>query len=225
VARFLSDPTIAGLLMSLGMLGILMELYSPGHGIGLAVGLTCLALFFFGHHVVNLAGWEEILLFVVGVGLLVFEVTVPGHILPGVIGVILIVVALGLALVNFEAVPLVVAWRAGWIQQALANVFGSILITAALTWGLAKVLPRTSFGRPLVLQASLAGMHAGATPVQPVRAGARGQAITDLRPSGTARFGADKLEVALETGFARAGATIEVVAVEGQHITVKAVQA
>jgi membrane-bound serine protease (ClpP class) len=222
LARLLSDPVLSGLLMTLGMLGILIELYSGGHGVALVAGLTCLGLFFFGHHVARLAGWEDIALFVVGVGLLAYELIVPGHVIPGIVGVLLIVTALILSLVNLEHIPLGVAWRAGWIQTAAANVFGAFLVTIGASWGMAKLLPRTRVGRPLVLQAALpsgAAQKAAETAVATV--GARGRALSDLRPMGKVDIGGHKLEAQIESGHAPAGATVEVVRVEGGKIIVR----
>ena len=66
--------------MTLGMLGIMIELWAPGHAVAGVIGVTCLLLFFFGHYVVHLAGWEEILLFGVGVALVLLEIAfLPGH--------------------------------------------------------------------------------------------------------------------------------------------------
>ncbi len=225
LARLLSDPAISGLLMTLGMLGILIELYSPGHMVSLMAGLSCLGLFFFGHYVVLLAGWEEIALFAIGAGLLAFEVLVPGHILPGVIGILLIIVALVMALINLDAVPLGVAWRQGWVQQALATVFGSVLVTAACTWGIMKVLPHTRFGRPLVLNAALeSGVARAARAVADVPAGTRGVAATDLRPMGKASFGARRLDVVLESGYLGQGGAVEIVRVDGGRVIVRAIE-
>ena len=155
LARLLSDSTVSSILMTLGMLGILIELWSPGHGAALAAGLCCLGLFFFGHHIAMLAGWEAIVMFVIGLALVGFEVFVPGHVLPGVFGVLLIVAALVLAFINLDAVPLGVAWRAGWLPDALGSVFGSLGATALLGWIISRLLPRTAFGRKLVLDTRL----------------------------------------------------------------------
>jgi len=56
VARTLSDSRISSLLMTIGMIGILIELWAPGHLLAGLVGAGCLLLFFFGHWVVHLAG-------------------------------------------------------------------------------------------------------------------------------------------------------------------------
>src|SRR5690606_28353149 len=66
LVRFLTDPVISSLLMTVGILGIMLEMRVPGFGIPGALGLTSLALFFWGHTIVGLAGLEELLL--VGLG-------------------------------------------------------------------------------------------------------------------------------------------------------------
>jgi membrane-bound serine protease (ClpP class) len=155
LARLLSDPLVSSMLMTLGMLGILIELWAPGHGAALCAGLCCLGLFFFGHHIAMLAGWETIVMFVVGLVLVGFEIFVPGHIVPGVIGALLIVAALVLACINLDAVPIGVAWRAGWLPDALGSVFGSLGATLLVGWAIIRLLPRTAVGRALVLDARL----------------------------------------------------------------------
>lgn len=155
LARLLSDSTVSSILMTLGMLGILIELWSPGHGAALCAGLCCLGLFFFGHHIAMLAGWEAIVMFVVGLALVGFEVFVPGHVVPGVIGALLVVAALVLAFINLDAVPIGVAWHAGWLPDALGSVFGSLGATVLIGWILSRLLPRTAVGRALVLDTRL----------------------------------------------------------------------
>jgi membrane-bound serine protease (ClpP class) len=67
LVRFLTHPVTSSLLMTLGILGILVEIRTPGLGVPGALGVASLALFFWGHWLVQLAGWEELLL--VGIGL------------------------------------------------------------------------------------------------------------------------------------------------------------
>ncbi len=225
LARVLSDPAIAGLLMTLGMLGVLIELYSPGHMIALGAGLTCLGLFFFGHYVVLLAGWEEILLFVIGAGLLAFEVLVPGHIVPGIVGVIVIITSLIMAMVNLDAIPLGVAWREGWITRALASVFGSVLLTAGASLAVMKLLPHTRFGRPLVLETTLApGASLATAALADLAPGQRGSAATALRPAGKAMLAGRRVDVVLESGYAAVGSTVQVVRVDSGRVTVRLVE-
>ena len=49
VVFFLTNPFISSLLLSLGLLGIFIEIRSPGFGVPGFLGLLCVGLFFGGH--------------------------------------------------------------------------------------------------------------------------------------------------------------------------------
>ena len=83
-------------LLAIAALSLMFELFSPGFGVPGSIGLFSFALFFFGHFLAGFAGYESILLFIVGVVLLVAELFMPGGII-GVIGVALAVTGLLLA--------------------------------------------------------------------------------------------------------------------------------
>ncbi|MBW2737203.1 MAG: hypothetical protein JRH20_32900 [Deltaproteobacteria bacterium] len=157
VAGWLSSAAVSSLLMSIGMLGLMIGLYTGGSPLPLALGGACLSLFFFGHYVVHLAGVEDMLLFGAGLLLLAFEVFIPGHIAPGVLGVLCIIGSLFLGLINFKTIPLDVQWQTGSISAALAAVSASLLATAALGYGVVRMLPHSKFGRPLILTTALEG--------------------------------------------------------------------
>ena len=226
LARFLSEPALSGLLMTLGMLGILLELYSPGHGVALMVGLSCLALFFFGHHVARLAGWEELALFAAGAALIAVEVFVPGHMVPGVAGGLCVLVALLMAVVNLDHLPLDVAWEAGFLPRATATVFGSLIATAVLGTAAARLLQRTRFGRTLILDAAVRGPAAGAAVVAYAQAfaGRVGTAATDLRPAGKVLLDGRRLEASAERGYIEAGARVRVIHGDAGRLVVREIE-
>jgi membrane-bound serine protease (ClpP class) len=87
----IAHPQIAYLLLSLGMLGLVVELWNPGAVFPGVVGGICLLLAFFAFQVlpVNVAG---ILLIVLGIGLLVLEATVPSFGVLGIGGIVSLVV-------------------------------------------------------------------------------------------------------------------------------------
>ena len=119
VARFLTDPVVSGLLMSLGMLGLLLELYTPGFGFAGGLGLMCLMMFFGGHMVTNIAGWEEVALFGVGLLALGAEVfIIPGFGIAGVLGLGLIGIALAMSMVGL---PISTSWDVGVLQGGSHN--------------------------------------------------------------------------------------------------------
>ena len=142
--RFLTNPVVSSLLMTIGMLGLLVEIRTPGFALPGAVGLLSLALFFWGHWIVQLAGWEELLLVATGVILLGLELfVIPGFGVAGVGGIIALAAGLGMTLVG-----------AGATSSVIIGAFGRVAISIllALAGGLAllRVLPRLPFGRRLV---------------------------------------------------------------------------
>ena len=66
IVRFFTSPTVAPLLMSLGFLGLMFEIKSPGFGVPGIAGFICLGLFFGSHLFVGLADITEILLLGIG---------------------------------------------------------------------------------------------------------------------------------------------------------------
>ncbi|HZD40741.1 MAG TPA: ATP-dependent Clp protease proteolytic subunit, partial [Terriglobales bacterium] len=62
LVRLLTHPVASSLLITVGILGIILEIRTPGFGIPGLLGIASLALFFWGHWLVQLAGWEELLL-------------------------------------------------------------------------------------------------------------------------------------------------------------------
>src|SRR5699024_6351844 len=90
IARFITNPIVIPILLSVASLGLIVELYSPGFGVAGIMGLVSLALFFYGHIIAGLAGMEAIILLVLGIVLIIVEFFVPGGIL-GLLGIAAII--------------------------------------------------------------------------------------------------------------------------------------
>jgi membrane-bound serine protease (ClpP class) len=222
IARFLTDPTVSGLLMSLGMLGLLIELYSPGTGLPGAVGVVCLALFFGGHTVTHLAGLEEILLLLAGLVLLALEVFVfPGFGIAGIAGIACVGLSLVLTLL---ALPLDVSWNLGFVNDALERVGISLLATLAAGLIALRFLPRTAAGKRLVL-AGATTVEAGyvSAPVESALLGATGIAVTDLRPAGKAELAGRRVDVVSDGGYIERGSEVRVVEAAAGRLVVRKV--
>ena len=87
LVRFLTKPTVAPLLMSLGFLGLLFEVKSPGIGFPGIAGLIFLALFFGSHLLVGLADMMELLILFFGIIFVFLEILViPGFGIAGITG-------------------------------------------------------------------------------------------------------------------------------------------
>jgi len=221
LVRFLTDPVVSGLLMSLGTLGILIELYTPGLGIPGALGVLCLVSFFGGHLLVNLAGLEELLLFVVGLGLLAIEVfLIPGFGMTGIAGLVCIFGALVLTLIGL---PLDVTMSTGAWVEPLSRVGLSLFVTIALMLVAVRFLPRTRAGQRLVLASKTTRADGFVSaPNQASRLGQHGIAESDLRPAGVARFGQDRVDVVTDGSYVAAGSRVRVIEVAGMRVVVRA---
>jgi membrane-bound serine protease (ClpP class) len=86
----IAHPQVAYLLFSLGMLGLVVELWNPGALIPGVIGGICLMLAFFAFQVlpVDVAG---LLLLILGISLLIVEVTVPSFGVLGIGGIVAVV--------------------------------------------------------------------------------------------------------------------------------------
>lgn len=217
LVRFLTHPTVSSLLMSLGILGILLEIRTPGFGVPGIVGIASLALFFWGHWLVQLAGWEELLLAAAGIVLLAVEVFIlPGFGIAGVLGIVALVGGLGLTLVGAGA-----TW--GAVVAASGRVALSLLLAIGASLVLLRVLPKLPIGRRLVLDTELpveAGF--GSAPDADRRwLGRRGVSLSPLRPAGIAEFDGERVDVVSQGDLIGVGQPVEVVRVEGNRVVVR----
>jgi membrane-bound serine protease (ClpP class) len=227
LARAVSHPIVSSLLLSLGFLGIILELYQPGWGLPGSLGLIALATFFFGHHVVQLAGLEEILLFLLGLGLIALELLViPGF---GVVGLLGVAIVLGAVVMSLIGLDLRVSWELGFLQRALTVTSSAVVMTVAGGLLALRLLPATGVSRHFVLRRDLRGEEGfrshGSDSEREVPAGTRGHALSDLRPAGRARFGGRRLDVVSDGGYVPSGTEVEVVAWRAGTAVVRPVDA
>ncbi len=224
LARIFTHPILAGILMSLGVLGILIELYQPGFGLPGIVGITCLIVFFAGHLVVNLAGFEEVLIFIFGVGLLAVEIFVtPGFGILGALGVMGIMTSLVLAL---TALPINVSFNTGNLFDSLLRVLISLIGAGVVFIATFAFLPKLGRRNPLVLSAAIESTASGGREGEVVKTllavGKCGEAESFLRPAGIARFEGRRVDVTSEGEFVEKGQPVEIVRIEGNRVIVRA---
>src|SRR5687767_2616185 len=219
VVRFLTHPLLSSLLVTIGMLGIIIELRTPGLGLAGAIGVGSLAAFFWGHWLVQLAGWGELLLALGGVALLALEFfVIPGFGFAGILGILALLAALVMSVVGSGATPEFLMLAAGRIVLAL-------LAALAASFLLLRFMPRTPFGRRLILQDDLGTGHEfGSAPESDLRwRGKRGRTTSPLRPAGFADIEGARVDVVSEGELIEPGTPVEVVRVDGNRIVVRLV--
>jgi len=217
LVRFLTHPIVSSLLMTLGIMGIIVEIRVPGFGLPGLVGFISLGLFFWGHTLVRLAGLEEFLLVSLGLILVALEIFfIPGFGIAGIFGILALIGGLGLSLIGSGA-----TWDS-WLS-ALGQVSLSILVAILVALFLLRYFQRLPFGKRLLLKTSLLSKEGYASsPEEDQRwLGQRGTAATDLHPSGIAHLNGNRLDVVSDGEFINAGQPVEVVRVDGNRIVVR----
>lgn len=216
VVRFFSNPLVAPFLLTLGFLGLIMEIKTPSFGLAGTAGLLSLALFFGSHLIVGLAGLEDLIIFAVGLVLVGVEVfLIPGFGFFGVVGAVGILAGLYLSLMG--SIPTTADFtRAGLVLST------TVLLIAVTAWALVRTLPGSSrlakSGIFLLQRTDRSIGYESARPRSDL-VGVTGKAITDLRPSGTGLFGDERIDVVSESEWITEGTPIRIVSAEGyRHI-------
>ena len=229
ISRILTDPSISSLLMSFGFIGLLMELYTPGFGVGGIIGVTCLSLFFLGQYAAHLAGWEEAIILGVGVLLMALEILVlPGFGVAGILGLGFLLVGFVMGMIEF-GIPLEIAFELGYAQETFTLVATRLAITVVVGLVAAafimRRLPKMKAAKWMILDKVTADEDGFVSTPKNFEGllGARGWASSDLRPSGIADFEGRRFDVQTQGGFISSGAEIEVIDVDGTRLLVKQV--
>lgn len=214
LVRFLTNPLVAPMLLSLGMLGLIFEIKAGAFGLGGLLSLASLGLFFGSSFLLGLAGWEEIIL--LGVGLIALGVeafVLPGFGVAGILGIAAVSGAMVMALLGS-------APTGGDITMALAVLGTAIVITAAVFFTWLRRLPNSERWEGLLLRGSVHRDEGYlSAPSRGELIGKVGVALTDLRPSGTAIVVDERIDVVSEGEWVKAGAEVIVVRSEGyKHV-------
>jgi membrane-bound serine protease (ClpP class) len=208
LVRFATDPTVSGILLAIGFVGLLIEMQTL-HLIAGLVGISAFALFF-GSHVY--AGFSDSLIVGLAVagllGILLELHVLPGHGVAGIIGLLALVAAIVLAF----GIPFVFV-----AAQSLAI---AIVLTVVLFWFAARLFPQNAFIRKIAFT-GVQGRDYVAAPNRIELIGQAGIATSFLRPSGVAAIDGQRIDVLTEGDFVAAGSPVVVTRVEGARIFVR----
>ncbi|WP_407939238.1 NfeD family protein [Oceanobacillus salinisoli] len=208
VARFLTNPVVYSILLSVASLGLIVELYSPGFGIPGIMGVTALILFFYGHIVAGLAGMEAIVLLLIGIILIIAELFVPG----GILGLIGVGAILGSLLMS--------GYDLGQMSMSVGIAFLVAIISSVILFrriGLDKGV----FRHIILRDRTTTELGYVSTANRLELIGKEGVAVTSLRPSGIGEFTDERIDVVSEGSFIESGSPIKVVKVEGVRVVVR----
>jgi membrane-bound serine protease (ClpP class) len=214
LVRFITNPLVAPLLLSLGLLGLVFEIKHGAFGLGGLLSLLSLGLFFGASFLLGLAGWEVVLLLGLGLVALLVEVFIlPGFGAAGILALVAFGAAIVLAMVGASPTT-------GDVAQALAVLGASLVITAAVGYAWLRHLPSSGRFSGLFLRHSAEQRegYISALP-RPDLVGQDGVAVTDLRPAGLAQIGVERVDVVTEGEYVSQGTPVRVLRSEGyRHI-------
>ena len=209
IAQFVSDPIVSGLLLSIGFLGLWIELQTRYFIAGL-VAVLAFGLFFGAHIIAGASTAVIVGLFVLGVIGVLFELHIlPGHGIGGVVGSLLIMASI------------VLAFGAGYFLLGLETMAISLILSIAVFIILLRWLPESAFLRKLAFAGAQSTSEGYvAAPTLSHLNGRTGVAISQLRPAGVATIDGERYEVQTEGEFIPAQTAIRVDRVLGAKIFV-----
>jgi membrane-bound serine protease (ClpP class) len=219
---------LAPLLLLAGILGAYLEFKIPGVMWPGVISAICFALFFLGHYLAGLAGWEVVALFILGMVLVLIEILFFAHstIVFGVVGVFLMLASLLWTMI--DRYPGQNFFPTGkMFAMPLLNMFIAIVGSFIIIALLARYLPRTSIYRRFALMdsnppgPSLAGVPRQFATALALTPGMQGTAVTVLRPSGKARFSDHVVDVVTEGEFIAPQTPVTVIQADGMRVVVK----
>lgn len=214
LARWLTNPYVSSVLLTLGLAGLVIEVFTLGFGMAGIVGVVALALYFGGSMLAGITGWEAILLFILGIILLLIEVLViPGFGLTGVGGLVAIIVSVFLAAPSGD--------------QAVISLVIAILGTIVLLILSARFLPTRKVWNRLILGTRQENATGYVAPQQSLNdlQDQEGITLTPLRPAGAAEISGQRVDVVTEGGYIPAQTPIKVVKIEGTRVIVSRLKA
>jgi membrane-bound serine protease (ClpP class) len=203
---------LSPILLLIGIVGIYLEIKTPGFGLPGIVGLIAFALYFLGSYVAGFSGMEWLLVFILGLVLVALEFFLfPGTIFVGLTGAALMLLSLVMAMVDvYPGGPTLPSF--GQLRLPISQILIAMLGAAGAVWALGLILPKTNFYDRLVSSTTSGDRHVGELArEQTARLGQVGVTVSPLRPGGKARFGEQLLDVISQGDLVARGRKVRII--------------
>ncbi|MBN2875729.1 MAG: nodulation protein NfeD [Spirochaetales bacterium] len=232
IVVLLSSAAVQSILILIGLVAIFLEINTPGFGLPGTVALVSFLVLFGTNALMGSVGSIELILFMLGVGLLAVEIFVlPGFGVTGISGIVLIGASLVLSMQDFVVPTL--DWEWELLGRNVLTVSVGLMSAIVAIGLLALAGPRIKLFDRLTLRTTISDTAGGslAADAQSAAAsqgdhplvGKRGTAVTTLRPSGRAMIDGTVRSVETDGSFVEQGQELVVVAVHGSRIVVSVV--
>lgn len=208
ILGFLASSFVSQILLTMGIIGLVVEVMTPGFGVGGMLSMIGFSLFFAGSILSGTASSLAAVVFVLGILLLMIEVFAPGF---GIFGIGGILCVLG------SIVMVSSSWTAALWSLGLA--IGVTIVVIAL---IIRCIPKRSWSNTLFLKTSLnkeSGFSASKEEVEYV--GRSGKTLTLLRPSGKIVIDGKMLEAVSQGRYIEKEKEVIVLRAEGNRLVVE----
>ncbi len=225
IFAFLSSMAVSGILMSIALISLYLEIRTPGFGIFGVTSIITFLIIFSVNALLGNVGSLEIVLFLLGAILLIMEIFfIPGFGITGITGIVLICLSLILTLQDFIIPKFTWQWNIANENMIILSL--SIIISIAAIAVSAQILPKTPLFNKLTLHAEQRAENGFAVQTIGDRArlkGLKGVTTTILRPTGKALIENEIMEVQSEGEYIEKDQKIEITDAVGNKIIVKKV--
>lgn len=210
LAKYISSPFVSSLLLTIAFVGLVIEIFTPGFGVGGTISIIGFGLYFGGNILAGNSNSTSLVIFVIGLILLIIEGIVPGFGLPGISGIILILLGTVLAMDS--------------VSMALLSLSIAIIITTIVTIVLVKRGFKSKILNRVILE-NRTDSERGfvSSDSMDKLLGKEGITLSGLRPSGYIEIEGQRLDALSEGGFIPKDTKVIVVKVEGSKIFVRGV--
>ncbi|MDR2047890.1 MAG: nodulation protein NfeD [Treponema sp.] len=230
IALLVSGPVQAVLIL-IGLVMVFLEIQSPGFGIPGTVAIIAFLLVFGSSALLGKVGSLELVLFILGLGLLAVEIFVlPGFGVAGVSGLVLIAFSLIFSMQDF-VIP-----RFEWEWNLMGrNTMVVVLALIAAITGIAVIAllgPKTKIFDRIMLKTQISETASdgggwkndgGIESDYNALLGKTGKAVTVLRPIGKALVDGETYQVEADGSFIETGVEIIITKIKGNTIVVRSI--
>jgi len=220
---WLMHPAISGVLILLMLGGLYFELQQPGIGFPLVIAVLAAVMYFAPLYLDGLAANWEILVSFIGILLIAAEIfIIPGFGIAGISGLALLLFGLTSSLLRNDGFDF-----SGVSTYAFSSSIATVLLgmAGALVLFLfsSKILLASPMFKKMVLSTELSSGKGYSSAILLPAIGSRGITVTLLRPSGKIKIDEQVYTASCESGFLEMDVEVEVVAILGGNLVVKAI--
>jgi membrane-bound ClpP family serine protease len=208
LSAFLTHPVTATVLLMVGIIGIALELLFFSSGLLALGGIAGFALYFLGYYLAGFASFGDLTVFGLGLVLLILELVVPSFGILSVLGAICLFGGVLMASSDPKEAALMLG---------IALLVALVVIIAAIR----TFKHRGVWNRFILKEQLTTSKGFTSNPDRSYLIGRTGEAITPLRPAGTALIQGERVDVVTNGSFIPVNRAIIVVEVEGVRVVVK----